>query len=287
MITTAVVGSINVDDVYLAERLPSDHEKIRSSHYHSGLGGAAANTATWLASEASQTVIILGRVGDDAHGLMCLEHLRRSGVQTQMVRVTAGVPTSRATCWSDRTTKRIMTWHPKDLPNEYRSLPGDPTAVDHVHLAGPSALAYFRIWNQWVKAGASCSVETSGATSSQLLEVADLAFINADELNRSFGLSPYDSWTRLVRVAPKEGATLVITNGGSEATSVNRTSRSTRQPVSLTEAPAQAQDRTGAGDAFDAGYLAAWLARSTAEAALARGHEFAARAISQMGGARI
>ncbi|MGR3435976.1 MAG: carbohydrate kinase family protein [Shimia sp.] len=48
---------------------------------------------------------------------------------------------------------------------------------------------------------------------------------------------------------------------------------------------AEVRDLTGAGDAFNAGFLAAWLAGQGAEAALARGNRLGAVAVGQVGGA--
>jgi sugar/nucleoside kinase (ribokinase family) len=46
----------------------------------------------------------------------------------------------------------------------------------------------------------------------------------------------------------------------------------------------QAVDPTGAGDAFAAGFLTEWLAGNGPEAALRRGNELGARAVTKVGG---
>ncbi|MGJ8529607.1 carbohydrate kinase family protein [Maritalea sp.] len=55
--------------------------------------------------------------------------------------------------------------------------------------------------------------------------------------------------------------------------------------LNVPSTPATVVDATGAGDAFNAGYLAAWLRNDDAELCLRAGHAQALMAISQVGGA--
>jgi predicted RNA polymerase sigma factor len=62
--TVAVYGSINWDEICQLSRYPAEHEKIDALAIDSALGGSAANTATWLATQV-QRVELIGAVGDD------------------------------------------------------------------------------------------------------------------------------------------------------------------------------------------------------------------------------
>jgi len=166
---------------------------------------------------------------------------------------------------------------PGDLP----SLRG----VDHLHLsgyvlrdagsrpAGVAALAAARA------AGASTSVDpqATGVLSTELLRGLggiDLLLPNADELALLTGSADPRSATALLDVA---GA-VVVTHGSVGASWVDSAG------VWSAPAPAvDAVDATGAGDAFDAGLLAAWLSGAGPEEALAAGCAAGAAAVSRRG----
>ncbi|NLY51321.1 MAG: ribokinase [Firmicutes bacterium] len=90
-----VVGSINTDLVGRTHRMPRGGETILGSDFRMVPGGKGANQAVAVA-RAGGNVKMLGRVGDDLFGEQHLANFGDNGVDTQLVRVTPGVPTGVA-----------------------------------------------------------------------------------------------------------------------------------------------------------------------------------------------
>jgi sugar/nucleoside kinase (ribokinase family) len=116
--------------------------------------------------------------------------------------------------------------------------------------------------------------QATGALPWALLQGIDLVLPNSDELAALTGSSdPASAATLLDGV----GA-VVVTHGVAGASWVDR------DRVRSVAAPAvEVVDPTGAGDAFDAGVLAAWLAGAEPGAALTAGCAAGATAVSRPG----
>jgi len=90
----AVVGSINADLVVQMHRLPGRGETVRSSEPKWFPGGKGANQAV-AAARMGAEVFMVGAVGNDAPGNMCLTALAESGVTTDYVaKVSAATSTA-------------------------------------------------------------------------------------------------------------------------------------------------------------------------------------------------
>jgi ribokinase len=90
----AVVGSINADLVVLMPKLPGRGETVSSSEPEWFPGGKGANQAV-AAARMGGEVSMVGAVGNDAPGEMCVSALTASGVQVnQVVRVPAATSTA-------------------------------------------------------------------------------------------------------------------------------------------------------------------------------------------------
>jgi sugar/nucleoside kinase (ribokinase family) len=243
-------------------------------------GGAGANTAAWLAARGVD-VTLVGRVGDDVAGRAVVAGLADAGVDAA-VAVDPEAPTATVvvlladgerTMLSDRGAAARLAV--TDLP----ALDG----VDHLHLsgyvlgggsraAGLAALAAARA------TGASTSLDAQGPLLDGLLPRlggVDLLLPNTAELAALTGSEEPGSAAALLDVA---GA-VVVTAGVAGASWVDR------DGVRTVHAPSvDLVDATGAGDAFDAGLLAAWLAGAGPEAALRAGCAAGAEAVSRPGG---
>jgi ribokinase len=87
--TIVVVGSINIDLVASAERIPVEGETVLGSGFQTHPGGKGANQAVAVA-RLGYPVAMIGRLGDDPFGAQLRQHLEDAGVDLTAVATTAG-----------------------------------------------------------------------------------------------------------------------------------------------------------------------------------------------------
>jgi ribokinase len=86
MTKIAVIGSLNADMSVLTPRVPNVGENFLANGFSIGPGGKGGNAAVAVARSGGETVLV-GCVGDDDFGRMLLGHLRREGVDVEVVGV--------------------------------------------------------------------------------------------------------------------------------------------------------------------------------------------------------
>ncbi len=84
-----VVGSINLDLVARAVRIPAPGETLLGEDFATHPGGKGANQAVAVA-RLGYPVRMIGRLGDDSFGTQLREHLTSAGVDIQGVRTSPG-----------------------------------------------------------------------------------------------------------------------------------------------------------------------------------------------------
>ncbi|WP_079475404.1 ribokinase [Marinococcus halophilus] len=102
-----VVGSINMDLVTIAERMPSRGETILGEDFHTFFGGKGANQAV-AAARLGARVSMVGAVGGDAFGKEQLGHLKAEGISTEHVRTRHGMASGIATILVSEGDNRII-----------------------------------------------------------------------------------------------------------------------------------------------------------------------------------
>lgn len=90
-----VIGSLNMDMVVRAQRLPVPGETVAGGSFRTFPGGKGANQAV-AAARMGARVTMIGRLGADASGTEMRKVLGREGVDLTAVRTAAGVPTGVA-----------------------------------------------------------------------------------------------------------------------------------------------------------------------------------------------
>ena len=236
-------------------------------------GGSAANTARWLGRLGARSSLVTA-VGRDATGQVLVETLRSDGVTPRVVRV-PGVRTGRIGVLVAGDGERSFVadrgaadhLRPEDLRAAWFS------GVDALHLpvysllgeplgdAGRRAIELAR------EAGALVSVDLAsigplladGRRSARALigEVApDLLFATASEAAALLGGRSVDGLLEFAAAA-------VVKRGSKGATVLARVGDDVTRFEVATEHVAAA-DTTGAGDAFDAGFLVGWFAARAA-----------------------
>ena len=254
-------------------------------------GGSAANVAAWLAA-TGQDVTFVGGVGDDVLGRGQEVDLRALGVRTRM-RIDANQPTGTCVVIVTADGRRTMFPDPGAGDLEPDDLPADafrPGA--HLHLSGYSllrersreagllALEMARAAGMTISVDASSAAPLAAAGPAAFLRWiagADLLFAYLAEATVLTGQR--DPVAAARRLSASVGRAVVLKLGSAGALRVDRTGAVDRVPAEASEVV----DTTGAGDAFDAGFLAARLSGSSPAEALAAGVRLAARAVSKVG----
>lgn len=80
-IKCAVVGSINMDIILKAKRIPNVGENVTGTDYEYAFGGKGANQATALA-RLGASVKMIGKVGADDNGKLLINNLKNEGIDT-------------------------------------------------------------------------------------------------------------------------------------------------------------------------------------------------------------
>jgi sugar/nucleoside kinase (ribokinase family) len=289
--TVLVVGDLVTDVVVVPEGPIVTGTDTLASIRPQG-GGQGANTAAWLA-HAGTPVTLIAAVGDDPAGRERVAELRDAGVRCA-VRAHPSAATGTVVVLTTADERTLIT-----DPGACRLLdPADVTAAiagapaaRHLHLSG------YPLLNEGSRAGAfaalaaargrglTISVDAASAAPLrrmgapaflQWVREADLLLCNADEARVLAGPGePAGQAAALAHhtrnVVVKLGPDGAIWSGRDGAA---RLWTGPRVPV---------KDPTGAGDAFAAGLLTAWLSGAAPEDALAAGAELGAAAVGRVG----
>ncbi len=248
-------------------------------------GGSASNAARWLGRLGMRPTLVCA-VGRDATGRALVADVAGHGVDVRAVRV-AGAPTGRIGVLVEPGGERsfvtargaALRLQPEDLRPEWFAGAAAVHLPFYSLLDQPLGLAGMAAARAGREEGALVTVDLSSSgpllangrrAAIGLIEAAapDLLFATRSEARALLG--PKHDEERLLELAPavvvkrgRKGATVLLRKGGDAL----------RLEVATT--PVKVEDSTGAGDAFDAGFLAGWLtarAKGLAEsAALQRG----------------
>ncbi len=275
-----VVGSINVDLVVSAARLPRPGETVLGGQFARHFGGKGANQAV-AAARAGASVVMVGAVGSEQDGEESLAALRAEGVDVSGVRRVPG-PTGVA----------IIAVAP-DGENQIVVAPGAnaEVSVEDVTLVGVRAEGGVLLTCLEIPMATAVAAVAVAARSglqpivnpapgqrlpSELLVHGPILTPNKQELLAAAQTN--DREDAIARLIEAGARAVVVTLGSSGALLAEGEHR--RPVAALTT---KVVDGTGAGDAFS-GVLAAWLAAGeTLEDAVAAANAAAGISVGQSG----
>ncbi len=255
-----------------------------------GGGGQAANTAAWLA-HAGVAATLIAAAGDDLAGQQRVAELNAAGVDCA-VRHHPGAATGSIVVLSSAGDRTMITdrgaallLDPVDVQQAVKAAPQSV----HLHLSGypllhagsrPGGLAALAAARE---RGLTTSVDAASAGPLravgdflELVRGVDVLLCNADEAEVLAGPGSAGEQAGVLRTYAKN---VVVKRGAHGA--VWRSSDGRLYSSAAVRVPSI--DATGAGDAFAAGLLAAWLGGKGPEAALRAGAEMGAAAVRKIG----
>jgi sugar/nucleoside kinase (ribokinase family) len=249
------------------ERVPAAGELVLSARLPLAIGGCASNVAVDLA-RLGVSVGVVGSVGSDLFGRFVVETLAASGVDTRDVRMLADAETSGTLIINVRGEDRRFIHAPgANARLEAAQVPLDRVRTAKVlyvggyflmpALEGEPLAALFRQARAWgVKTVLDVVMPGDGEPWPKLASVlsqTDVFLPNRDEAAALTGLD--DPLEQAARLAAAGAGAVVITCGAQGSVLVSGKTR-LRAPVHAVDCAGG----TGAGDAFDAGVIAAMIA---------------------------
>ena len=231
------IGNLNFDISFHISRLPGVHEKIRCDDATISCGGSAGNTACWLASLGVSTGIG-GAVGDDAFGEAQMEDLKKYKVDTTHVsRINqSGI----AVILVEGEAKRMIKY---TGANRYKEVGDYLLDCKYVHLSSNDKDTVRKVIDICEKK-TTLSWDPQELLFEEFLSSFNYVFINEDDLRRKTGKKDLERAAETLNTR-----TLVVTMNGGGCIIFGKTVRR------IPSFDIEAVDTTGAGDAFDAGFI--------------------------------
>lgn len=279
--------------VFLAETEMPLGESIQFTRT---FAGAESNTAIAL-SRGGVSTTFLGRVGSDAFGRAAIRHLRGEGVDVSHMRADPKAPTAMLARSVSSSTIEVIYGRRGSAGSQFRRVDVPAAAFDKTDLlhfsgitpmlSGHAAEACLLACDLARAAGAAISFDPNlrlriaalpawRTRLAPFLRVADVVLTGADE---AVALTQATSW----RAAAEQlhqvcGALVVVKDGARGASAFDGRNWHSAPAV---EVPAV--DPVGAGDAFNAGFLGAWLQSRDLRQALTSGTRNGAMSVGTRG----
>jgi sugar/nucleoside kinase (ribokinase family) len=285
-----LAGELNLDLILygLPDDLPLERELL-ADRMMLTLGSSSAIVAHNLAALGGR-VGFQSLIGEDSLGQIAVDRLQQGGVDVSHVRRTHGPTTTGLTVILQRTGGRnILTYAGTIAELSLKDLDFDYLLDSrHFHLSSlylqrgllPGVEELFR---RVKAAGLSISLDTNDDPQDlwdgglkDLLKYVDIFLPNKREATRITGTSDMDTAVRQLA----EMVSLVVAKLGTEGALAQRgTERFASPALKIT-----AVDAVGAGDSFDAGFLAEYLRGSDLTKCLASGNRAGALSVTRPGG---
>ena len=261
-----VVGEINPDIVVSAvDPTPAFGQVERIVDAITLTIGSSSVIMASAAARLGLRVAMVGVVGDDALGAFMLEAMRGRGLDVDNVRIDPSAPTGASVILAGRNDRAIMT--ALGTIGAVRAADVTQSLLErarHVHVGSYFLLDALRpeigeLFHAAHAAGATTSLDPnwdpSGAWDGGIRDVVakvDVFLPNAEEAMR------IAAWPELVDAArhfARDGRIVAVKDGANGGVAFDAAGAVVRVPAPAVETV----DTIGAGDAFDAGFVAGWL----------------------------
>lgn len=296
-----IVADANAD---LLIRLPPRGDTRQPQAPDPALGGTGANTAVAL-RRLGQSVAFLGTIGDDGFGRFTRRSLIEQGVDTTHLLVDPFAPTMLVLAVIDQQGERtLMGWPRRGAAQAWlRPAQVEPALIERaawVHTSGiclvesPSSAAVLHSLAIARAAGVPVSFDLNlrlGLIGGQIppafhetmLQAIQLSTVVLGSASDEIGLlSPHLTDVEAARSLVGPGRTVIARRAAGGVLAVTET-----ETVIVPAFPVDVVSTVGAGDAFNAGFIAATVAGRPLSDALRWGNAVAALTISGHGRERL
>ncbi len=231
------IGNLNFDINFHISQLPGLHEKVRCDDATFSCGGSAGNTACWLASLGVSTGMG-GAVGHDALGQAQVKDLKKYNVD--ITHVSQINQSGVAVILVEGEAKRMIKY---TGANAYKDVGGYLLSYNHVHLSSNDKDTVKKVIDICERK-TTLSWDPQELLFEEFLPYFNYVFINEDDLKRKTGEKNLERAAEILNTR-----ILVVTKNGGGCIIFGDTVRD------IPSFNIEAVDSTGAGDAFDAGFI--------------------------------
>lgn len=252
-----VIGSLNIDLVVVADRLPKPGETVLGGQFATHDGGKGANQAV-AAARAGGRVSMIGAVGTDVHGERALSALIAEGIDVSRVQRLANESTGIAiVAVGPRGENQIVVAPGANaslgLDDDDRSLIGSADCILTNHEIPAAAMVDALRAAHTAGVTSILNPAPARALSSEVLSLGPILTPNEHELVVAIGNEI--TGVALDELAARHTGPIIVTQGPAGALLVDGQRRERFEG----RVPSGIVDTTGAGDTF-CGVLAVWLA---------------------------
>ncbi len=277
-----VLGSLNMDFVARATRLPAPGETVLGAGFQMIPGGKGANQANAAARLARHpgTVRMAGRVGYDTFADHLRASLAASGVDTAAVHATRSAPTGVAMIWLDEQGQNSILVAPG------ANLLIDPGAVEALrHFFRTAACALFQLETPLdAVARAMAIAREEGAIT--ILDPAPAQPLDAAILQNADWLTPNESEATLLTGAaapPSRWESQLLAMGARGVIIKLGAAGCFSGGIHYQGFPVDAVDTTAAGDTFNAAFAVALAENENTAGAIRFANAAAALSVTRLG----
>lgn len=276
------VASGTIDLVIEVDRLPGHDEKVNGRLIGWLPGGTVPNFAC-AASQLGLSAGLLGSVADDAAGQLAVQDLERYGVDTRCMTIRSGQQTNMTVIFLDATGEKAIVVVPTyEDPPELSDT--DRDYVAHARILYTMSLHPDRFLSlaqaahgagAWVAIDLEPTVLGSPNELDTVLARTDLVFCNRHGLEAAYGRADEAAARQLLGLGPW----LAVVTLGREGSLV--VTRDQSVPCPGFDVPVV--DTTGAGDCFNAAFVAEYLCHRDLVSASRFANAAAALSITRIG----
>ncbi len=274
------IGCGVLDYIQVVDHFPKQNTKMHSSQAELQGGGSAMNALAALSRWQTKTIAFTA-VGDDAIGTQIIASLQKEGIDIASVQRVPGHMSSLSSVVLHNSTRTVVGHYELEESLHVQSLPEAILPVlQLVHLDGHHGNAALEAAHLAKKNGALVSLDGSHvfANTKRLLKDVDI-LIASESFAADLGIGGSPEQQIQILKSQYPFKVLVITLGGKGVIYIN-------QSGNVETAPAfkvPVVDTNGAGDAFHAGFLHAYLHGQSLESAIKFGQAAAALKVQAFG----